>query len=146
MAIFVYNRTKEDFSDKENNYPIYRPSILSNPYTNIKDKQTKALFVVRTREEAIERYESYFDRMYSGNAPFKFIIDEIYEKYKNGEDIYLECYCKKYPAGQGESHPDEVRCHGDIIKEKLEKRLVKERIKEAKERRNGNGNKEAQMG
>ena len=56
--------------------------------------------------------------------PFKFIIDEIYEKYKRGEDIYLECYCK----------PE--RCHGDIIKEKLEKRLMKERIKEAKERRN----------
>ena len=124
MAIYVYNRTKEDHSDKSNNYPIYRPCILSNPYTHIKDKKTLAMFVVRTREEAIERYDAYFDRMYKGNAPFKFIIDEIYEKYKNGEDIYLECYCKPLP------------CHGDIIKDKLEKRLVRERIKEAKERRN----------
>ena len=125
MAIIVYNRKVEDHTDKgENNYPIYRPSILSNPYTHIKDKKTLAMFVVKSRDEAIDRYEGYFDRMYSGNAPFKFLIDEIYEKYKRGEDIYLECYCK----------PE--RCHGDVIKEKLEKRLMKERIKEAKERRN----------
>ena len=125
--IYVYNRLKEDHSDNPNNYPIYRTStgnILGNPYTYIKDKKTLASFVVRTRDEAIDRYDAYFDRMYKGNAPFKFIIDEIYEKYKRGEDIYLECYCK----------PE--RCHGDIIKEKLEKRLMKERIKEAKERRN----------
>ena len=124
MAIIVYNRKIEDHTDKgENNYPIYRPSILSNPYTHIKDKKTLAMFVVKSRDEAIDRYDGYFDRMYSGNAPFKFLIDEIYEKYKRGEDIYLECYCK----------PE--RCHGDIIKEKLEKRLMKERIKEAKEKR-----------
>ena len=135
MAIIVYNRTKEDYSDRENNYPIYRPSILSNPYTHIKDKKTLAMFVVKSRDEAIDRYDAYFDRMYKGNAPFKFIIDEIYEKYKRGEDIYLECYCKKYPSGQGETHPDEVRCHGDVIKEKLEKRLVKERVDEAKKKK-----------
>ena len=125
--IYVYNRLKEDHSDSPNNYPIYRTStgnILGNPYTHIKDKKTLAMFVVKSRDEAIDRYDTYFDRMYKGNAPFKFIIDEIYEKYKRGEDIYLECYCK----------PE--RCHGDIIKEKLEKRLMKERIKEAKERRN----------
>ena len=122
--IYVYNRKVEDHSNERNNYACYRPSILSNPFTHIKDKKTLAMFVVKTRDEAIDRYEGYFDRMYKGNAPFKFIIDEIYEKYKNGEDIYLECYCK----------PE--RCHCDIIKEKLEKRLMKERIKEAKERRN----------
>ena len=123
MAIMVYNRKTEDHSQEPGNYPIYRPSILGNPYYWEKDKKTLAMFVVKTRDEAIDRYDAYFDRMYKGNAPFKFLIDEIYEKYKRGEDIYLECYCK----------PE--RCHGDIIKEKLEKRLMKERIKEAKERR-----------
>ena len=124
MGIYVYNRTKEDYSDKPGNYACYRPSILSNPYTHIKDKKTLASFVVKTRDEAIDRYSSYFDRMYKGNAPFKYIVDEIYERYKHGEDIYLECYCK----------PE--RCHCDVIKDNLEKRLVKEKIKEAKERRN----------
>ena len=123
MGIYVYNRIKEDYSDKPGNYACYRPSILSNPYTHIKDKKTLASFVVKTRDEAIDRYSSYFDRMYKGNAPFKYIVDEIYERYKRGEDIYLECCCK----------PE--RCHCDVIKDKLEKRLVKEKIKEAKERR-----------
>lgn len=122
--IYVYNRKTEDHSDKKNNYPIYRPSLLSNPYTEIKDKKTLAMFVVKSREEALERYNGYFDRMYQGNAPFRYLIDEMYEKYKRGEDIYLECYCKPLP------------CHGDIIKDKLEKRLMKEKIKEAKEKRN----------
>lgn len=125
MAIIVYNRKVQDFSKEKNNYPIFRPSILSNPYTHIKDKKTLAMFVVKSREEAIERYKGYFDRMYSGNAPFRFLIDEIYEKYKRGEDIYLECYCAPSP------------CHGDIIKDKLEKRLIREKIKEAKEKRDG---------
>ena len=124
MGIYVYNRTKEDYSDKSGNYACYRPSLLSNPYTHIKDKKTLAMFAVKSRDEAIDRYSDYFDRMYKGNAPFKYIVDEIYERYKHGEDIYLECYCK----------PE--RCHCDVIKEKLEKRLVKEKIKEAKERRN----------
>ena len=53
-----------------------------------------------------------------------FSIDEIYEKYKNGETIYLECYCAPLP------------CHGDIIVKKLQQRLLKEKIKEAKEKRN----------
>ena len=114
--IYVYNRTKETH-EGPNNYFIGRPSILGNPYTHIKDKTTLASYVVRTRDEAIELYDHYFDVMYSGNIEYKKLIDEIYEKYKNGVDVYLECYCAP------------LRCHGDIIKEKLQKRLIKERIK-----------------
>jgi hypothetical protein len=115
--IYVYNRTKETH-DGSNNYPIFRGgSILGNPYTHIKDKTTLASYVVKTRDEAIELYDHYFDVMYSGNIEYKKLIDEIYEKYKNGIDVYLECYCAP------------LRCHGDIIKEKLQKRLIKERIK-----------------
>lgn len=119
MALIVYNRTKESHSGK-NNYECFRPSILSNPYTDIKDRQTKAMYVVHDRDEAIDRYSEYFDVMYSGNLKFKSVIDEIYEKYKNGEDVYLECYCKP------------KRCHCDIIVDKLRKRLMKEKIMEIK--------------
>ena len=114
--IIVYNRNTENHSGDENNYPIYRPNILSNPYTHIKDKQTLASHIVETREKAIEAYDHYFDVMYSGNKEFKNKVDEIYEKYKKGKTIYLECYCKPLP------------CHGDIIEKKLKKRLVKEMI------------------
>lgn len=117
--IYVYNRTKETH-EGPNNYYIGRPSILGNPYSHIKG-ETLASFVVKTREEAIDQYNHYFDVMYNGNIQFKKMIDEIYEKYKNGIDVYLECYCSP------------LRCHGDIIKEKLQKRLIKEKIRRKKE-------------
>ena len=116
--IYIYDRNVEDFSALENNYPIYRGvSILGNPYTHLPIKDTKAMFQCKTREEAIEKYDKYFDIMYGNNIEFTKIIDEMYEKYKNGEDIYLECYCKPQP------------CHGDIIAKKLQEMLIKEKYK-----------------
>lgn len=131
MAIIVYNRKNESHSDSPNNFRIYRPFVLGNPYSTDVDN-TKAIYKVSSREDAIKAYDHYFDIMYRSNLKFKKAVDYIYEKYKAGEDVYLECYCKKYPTGQGEVRDDEVRCHGDVIKEKLEKRLLKEKIAEAK--------------
>ena len=116
--IYIYDRNVEDFSALENNYPIYRGvSILGNPYTHLPVKDTKAMFQCKTREEAIEKYSEYFDIMYGNNIEFTKIIDEMYEKYKNGEDLFLECYCKPQP------------CHGDIIAKKLQEMLIKEKYK-----------------
>lgn len=120
MAIIVYNRTKESHSDSPNNFRIFRPYRLGNPYSWITDKETKVIYKVSSREEALKAYDRYFDLMYRSNIKFKKVVDLIYEKYKAGEDVYLECYCKPEP------------CHGDIIKEKLEKRLLKEKIEEMK--------------
>ena len=131
MAIFVYNRKNETHT--ENNFRIYRPFILSNPYSWLPEKNTKAIYKVANREESLKAYDHYFDIMYRSNLKFKKAVDYIYERYKAGEDVYLECYCKKYPTGQGGVHDDEVRCHGDVIKEKLEKRLLKEKMLEMKD-------------
>jgi hypothetical protein len=120
MAIIVYNRQKETHSDSPNNFRIYRPYVLSNPYTHLPLEKTKAIYKVPTREDAVKAYDHYFDLMYRSNLKFKRVVDLIYEKYKAGEDVYLECCCKPAP------------CHGDIIKEKLEKRLLKEKISEMK--------------
>ena len=121
--IYVYNRNVEDFSVMDNNYPIYRGvSILGNPYTHLPVKGTKAMFKCKTREEAIEKYDKYFDIMYGNNIEFTKIIDEMYEKYKNGEDIYLECYC-----GKGEN--GEKKCHGEVIAKKLQEMFIKEKYK-----------------
>lgn len=116
-GIHVYNRNKEDFSVHPNNYYIGRGGILGNPYSHLPEDKTKALYKCKDRDEAIDKYSSYFDLMYGSNKEFKSIIDEIYEKYKNGEDIFLECYCV----------PN--RCHGHVIAEKLQKRLIKEKFK-----------------
>lgn len=120
MGIKRFNVMDEEYFG-DNVYLIHRPFILSNPYTHIKDKQTKAMFVVKTREEAIERYSHYYDVMYGKNIKFTQEIDEIYEKYKRGEDILLGCYCSL-----------KEECHGDIIMKKLQGRLVKEKFEEIK--------------
>ena len=123
--IIVYNRGKEDHSAHPNNYPIYRGgSVLGNPYTDKPLKGTLAVFKAKNREEAIEKYDTYFDTQYGRNKEFTAVIDEIYEKYKNGETVYLECYCHPLP------------CHGDVIVKKLQQRLLKEKIKEAKKKKN----------
>ena len=124
MAIIVYNRKNEDHTHDDNNYPIFRgASILGNPYTHLPLKGTRAIYHVRNRDEAIDRYSNYFDLEYAHNKSFKDLVDEIYGKYKNGEDVYLECVC----------HP--LRCHGDIIKEKLERRLLKEKVAEIRRKK-----------
>lgn len=120
MGIRRFNVMDEEYFG-DNVYLIHRPFILSNPYTHIKDKQTKAMFVVKTREEAIERYSHYYDIMYGKNIKFTQEIDEIYEKYRRGEDILLGCYCSL-----------KEECHGDIIMKKLQGRLVKEKLEEIK--------------
>lgn len=131
MAIIVYNRAAEDHSANPNNYPIYRGgSVLGNPYTDKPLQGTLAVFKARNREDAIEKYSSYFDAQYGRNIEFTKIVDEIYEKYKNGETVYLECYCAPKP------------CHGNVIVEKLQRRLLKEKIKEAK---NNLNDKQRQM-
>lgn len=116
-GIHVYNLTAEEHTG-HNVFYCGRGSILGNPYTDIKDKETKARFVVSTREEAIERYSHYFDVMNGSNLRFQRAVNEIYTKYKNGEDVYLGCYC----------HPK--HCHCDIIVDKLRKRLIREKIKD----------------
>lgn len=124
MPIIVYNLNKEDHSSDKNNFYAGRGSILGNPYTHLPLEKTKAMYQSRTREEAIENYSGYFDIQYECNKQFKDIVDEIYEKYKNGEDVFLGCFCYPLP------------CHCNIIEKKLQKRLLKEKIKEEKEKRN----------
>lgn len=121
MPVVVYNRKEEDHSASPNNYPIFRGgSVLGNPLTHKKLSKTLAIFQVKSREEAIERYSEYFDAQYGHNKEFTELIDEIYAKYKRRETIYLECYCKP------------LSCHGDVIVEKLKQRLLREKIKEIK--------------
>ena len=112
--IKVYNCKVEDHTSEPNNYYIGRPSILSNPFTYDGKKSNLARLSFKTREECLSAYEVYFKQMYESDIEFKAAFDEIYEKYKNGEDIYLQCFCKPLP------------CHGDIIARELQKKLVKE--------------------
>ncbi len=93
----VVNKYKE-------RYDVYigRGSIFGNPYTHIKNKNTKAEFIVNTREEAVEKYRKYFYNKINADKNFK---NEVL-KLKNKT---LGCFCKP------------KACHGDIIVEYLEK-------------------------
>lgn len=130
--IYIYNLHKEDHCSDKNDFYIGRGSVLGNPYTHIKNKKTLATFIVNNREMAINNYSHYYDLMYQSNINFRNEIDKIYSLYKNGEDVYLGCFCKKYLTTDVGEHNDELSCHGDIIKSKLEQRLIKEKIKEIK--------------
>ena len=116
--IIVYNSHIDDYTSKPNNYYIGRPSPLGNPFTHNGVKTSLAKLSFKTREEAIEAYGKYFDEAYGKNTELTKAFDEIYEHYKKGEDIYLQCFCKPKP------------CHGDIIADRLQRKLIKEKIKE----------------
>lgn len=118
MAIFVYNIKTEDHSSHPNNFYIARPSILGNPFTHDGKRSSLAKLSFKTRDEAINAYEIYFKEMIKSNEDFQNAFNEIYEKYKSGEDVYLGCFCK----------PN--KCHGDIIAKELQRKLIMEKKKE----------------
>lgn len=105
----------------ENAFNIYRGYIFGNPYTHIRNKETKALVKVKTRDEAIAMYDKYFDAMIADEGEagkrFRQAFDELYEAYKKFDVIYLNCYCR-----------EDESCHGDIIRKKLIQRSMKEKI------------------
>ena len=125
--IIVYNCKEEDHTQEPNNFYIGRSKIgnpLGNPFGVYGKRPSLAKMTFPTRLQAIEAYRSYFKSAYGVDAALTAAFDEIYEHYKNGEDIYLQCFCKPLP------------CHGDILAEELQKRLVKEKMDELKKNKN----------
>lgn len=81
-------------------YDVYigRGSKWGNPYTHIKDKETKAEYIVSTREESISKYREWIlDKIDIGEIT----IDELLEL----AGKKLGCFCKP------------KSCHGDVLVE-----------------------------
>ena len=115
--IIVYNTKKDDFSNEKNNFYIGRSkdgNPLGNPFSHNGVKTSLAKLSFKTREEAIDAYRIYFEQSYGKNKELTEAFDKIYERYKNGENIYLQCFCKPLP------------CHGDVIAQELQKKLIME--------------------
>jgi hypothetical protein len=91
------NDTRVVHRNKEN-YDVYigRPSEWGNPYTHIKDRDTKAEFLVRNREEAIDKYREWIKSQ-----------PHLLEKLETLKGKVLACWCK--PRA----------CHGDVLVELL---------------------------
>lgn len=109
--IRVVNKSKH--SPTPNDFYIGRGSALGNPYTGSKElSKTKALYQCDTREEAISNFRGYLEeKIKDKDSEICNMLNEIFIKAKDG-DVNLVCYCK----------PKE--CHGDIIKEVVESKLI----------------------
>ena len=124
--IIVYNSHLEDHTNEPNNFYIGRSKTgnpLGNPFTHNGVKTSIAKKSFKTREQAIEAFRLYFNQEYGKDSELTQAFDEIYEHYKNGEDVYLQCFCK----------PNS--CHGDVIAEELQKKLVKEKMRELRKKK-----------
>lgn len=118
--IIVYNTSQECHTSDPNNYYIGRGSVLGCPFTFNGKRSNLAKLTFRTRQECLEAYDKYFDISYDKNHEFRNAVDLLFGKYKNGEDLYLQCFCKPEP------------CHGDIIAKKLQQMLVKDKLQKIK--------------
>lgn len=128
--IIRYCKLTEDYAG-DNVFDVSRASILGNPYTHIKDRQTKAQVKVKTREDAIEYYKEYFRRMMASNdprsKPFQREFRKIVDAYKKYDVVYIGCYC----------HLNES-CHGDFIIDQVIRTAVRECILEKAKLNNNN--------
>lgn len=103
--IFVFN--KKDYNG-EGEY-IGRPSVLGNPYSHLEN--TKALFKVSSRDEAVEKFELWAREQLKSDNDFSKEFERLVDKYKKEKCLVLICWCS--PSS----------CHGhilaDLIKEKV---------------------------
>lgn len=115
MPIVVYNRSKE--THEENNYPVYfGVGVLSNPYTDDVSRR-RTIYYAKTIDDALSRYDTYFDMMYRGNTGFRNLIDEIYNKYLSNETVYLE-----------DQYSSIDKSTGSVIKRKIEQMVIKNKL------------------
>ena len=115
-----YCKLKEEHSG-DNVFDVSRPNIMGNPYTHIKNRKTKALVKVGSRDEAIERYGRYFDRMLILDKDFKDEFERMVEACFNYNEVYFGCYCNM-----------NEKCHSEIIMEKVKKECRKRMLKNIK--------------
>lgn len=76
---------------------VNRSTEWGNPFTHVKDKKTKAKFIVKTRKEAIEKYREWII-----NQPE--LMNRLHEL--KGKKLGCTCFPKS--------------CHADVLVELIE--------------------------
>lgn len=104
--IKILNRKTDDCS---NAIYVGRGSPLGNPFDFTGSKHPQVKFQVKSREEAISSYSQYLAKeILEGNPLVCKAVENLREKHKKGEDIFLSCYCSPLP------------CHAEVIKSIIE--------------------------
>lgn len=102
---------KHTHQPTSNDVYIGRGSILGNPYSSIKDRDTKATVICDTREESIAKFRQHIELAIKDKVkPYTRELNRIYKLAKEG-DVNLVCFCSP------------KSCHGDVIKEIIESKL-----------------------
>ena len=99
MEINIHNKRK---SNPVDGVYIGRPSVLGNPFSHLKG--TLADYSVSSRDEAVDRYETWLRSELKTNKVVVKEMRKLYKKFTNSGCLNLVCWC----------HP--ARCHGDVIK------------------------------
>ncbi len=123
--IIVYNCKTEDHTTDKNNYFIgYKKggNPLANPFGIGGKRPSAKKLTFPTRDEALDAYKKYFEASYGVDKVLTAKFDEMYSHFKNGETIYLQCFCKP------------LKCHGDILAEEMRKKLIMDKMKELKKK------------
>lgn len=118
--IIRYCITKEEH-EGPNSFRVHRGYILGNPYTHIKDKKTKGEVIVKTREEAVNRYERYFEESLKTRPEFREEFERIVDACMVYNTVYIGCYCDL----------NEKLCHSEYIIKRVHQECVKRMIKNA---------------
>jgi len=91
----------------KNDIYVGRGSALGNPFSC--KRNSMAQYICDTREESIENYRGWLQlQIEFKNKVVTNVLNDIWKRNKNGEDVNLVCFCKP------------KTCHADIIKEIIE--------------------------
>lgn len=101
-------------ADNSDGYFIGRPGPLGNPFSHLPN--TLAAFRVASRDEAVERYREWLLTQLQGNTEACRAFWDLVQFYKDFGELTLVCWCVP------------KRCHGEVIKELIEKALNGERF------------------
>lgn len=119
--IALYNQAEECHTSTDNNFYIGKGSVLYTPfiYNGRRTNLDKCTF--RTKKECMDAYSRYFDICFSKNKDFQLMVMVIFNKYKKGEDIYLQT--DEYDYG-----------HGEVLVDKIKQMLIKDKLLELKKK------------
>lgn len=84
---------------------ICRPSVFGNDWSHLKNSRAK--YHVKTRREAIDRWEEWFDEQ-PEDSPVKQEFRKLVEKYKREGELTLICFCVP------------LECHGHVLARKID--------------------------